>query len=127
MAKGFGKKVIVSEPCHTFRVDYKKIDPDTGEEEDIETRLLKVPLRKGNADDRRHLMAAWVGCFLQSPEAKTKGINAAFLWNSEQAGKDPLGLMANFPFEDAIQLPKQDGVNPYKALKFLSKNAVKRV
>lgn len=74
MAKGFGK-VTLTEPHQTFRVDYKRIDPETLDEEDIETRLLKVPLRKGDAVTRRHLMAAWVGCFLQSPEAEALGLS----------------------------------------------------
>lgn len=124
--KGFGKS-IVTEKCQTFRVEYKSFNIETGEEEDIENRFLKVPLRKGDAMTRRHIVAAWVSCFLQSPEAEQKKINLAFLWNSEEAAKEPLGVFATFEFTNAIQLPKEDGINPYKALKFLSKTAVKSV
>ena len=125
--KGFLKTPVVSEKCQTFRVDFKAYNPETGGETDIETRLLKVPLSKGDAVVRRHLVAGWVGCFFDSPEALEKGINLAFLWNSEAAEREPFGILSTIQFDNAIELKFDKQTNAQKALDFLSKKAVKSV
>ena len=125
--KGFLKAPIVTEKCQTFRVDFKRYDPETKNETDIETRLLKVPLSKGDAVARRHLVAGWVGCFFDSPEALERGINLAFLWNSEAAEGEPFGILSTIPFKGGIELRLDKQTNTRKALDFLSKKAVKSV
>ena len=125
--KGFLKTPIITEKCQTFRIDFKRYDPETKNETDIETRLLKVPLSKGNAAVRRHLVAGWVGCFFDTSEALEKEINLAFLWNSEAAEGEPFGILSTIQFDNAIELKFDKQTNTQKALDFLSKKAVKSV
>lgn len=117
--KGFGKPRL-TETHQTFRVEFKRADSETLEEEDIETVLYKVPLRKGTAEDRRYLVAAAVACRFESKEGKEQGINLAFIWNSEAANFEPMCILSSIPFPGADQLDLS-GLDVEKSLKNLSK------
>ncbi len=116
--KGFGKKL--TEKHQTFRVDYKAYNLDTGEEEDIETVLYKIPLSKGNAIQRRHQVAAAVALYFETETAKQRGINLAFVWNSEAANYDPICQLSSIPLPGTITLDFT-GLNTQKGFTKLTK------
>ena len=118
--KGFGKPKL-TETHQTFRVEYKAVNPnDPDDEQDIETVLYKVPLSKGTAEDRRYLVAATVACYFESEQGKEKGVNLAFIWNSEAANFEPMCQLSSIPIPGA-QVLNLAGLNVEKSLKNLSK------
>lgn len=123
--KGFGKQKC-TETHQTFRVEYKIFNPETGDEEDAENVLYKVPLRIGTAVERRHYIAAKVACYFESKEAKERGINVAFLFNSEAANFEPIGRLSSIPMPDAVTVDFQ-GLNAQRGLKVLNKKIVKEL
>lgn len=118
--KGFGKPKL-TETHQTFRVEYKAVNPnDPDDEQDIETVFYKVPLSKGTAEDRRYLVAATVACYFESEQGKEKGVNLAFIWNSEAANFEPICQLSSIPIPGA-QVLNLAGLNVEKSLKNLSK------
>lgn len=118
--KGFGKPKL-AESHQTFRVEYKTVDPNNFDDErDVETVFYKVPLSKGTAEDRRYLVAAAVGCYFESEEAKELGVNLAFIWNSESAAHEPMCQLSSIPIPGA-QVLNLAGLDVKKSLRNLSK------
>lgn len=118
--KGFGKPKL-TESHQTFRVEYKAVDPNNfDDEQDVETVFYKVPLFKGTAEDRRYLVAATVACYFESEQGKEKGVNLAFIWNSEAANFEPMCQLSSIPIPGA-QVLDLSGLDVQKSLRNLSK------
>lgn len=117
--KGFGN-TKTQEKYQTFRVDYKAYNPDTEEESDVETVLYKIPLSKGNAIQRRHQVAAAIALYFETETAKQRGINLAFVWNSEAANFEPICQLSSIPLPGTITLDFT-GLNTQKGFTKLTK------
>lgn len=116
--KGFGTLTKIAN-YQTFSCECLYYDPKLDEEELVELWSIKIDKNRfRSAADRKAIALAVIYCFLETEEAKKRGINRIFVWNNKTREYEPLGVVSDNPLEGS-ELIQVENVNPDKAFKKL--------
>ena len=84
----------------------------------MEIWRIKVDKNRFDSAVRKSIAMAFIYCFLETEEAKRRGINRIFVWNNKTGKYEPLGVISDNPLDGSEALEIED-VDPNKAYKKL--------